>query len=215
MDQIEQNRFEYRCWGQQFGLAEERLRAIGPCSLYRESSELYLVSSIDTGYNVKIRHGLVDIKQRLQTLPSGEQWAPEAKIPFPIDADQITWILEQTLGVHPPPHQHSHYDLERLIHHLLQQLESVTVVWTQKRRFGYLVGTLVMELAEVTFNGAQMRTISIESTDPDQLWQQLKTLGLSEYENINYPRMARRVVGREYSTAMEQYIQNPKNSPTL
>ncbi len=60
-------RWEWRSFGQRFGLAEERLAAL-PTQGVQESDEIYLLSAC--GGNVKIRDALMDIKALRRSTPT-------------------------------------------------------------------------------------------------------------------------------------------------
>lgn len=74
-------RWEWRCFGQQFGDAETCLIAHGLDKL-QYSDEIYLLSLVSDA-NVKIRDGLMDVKQLEQTDTHGfELWRPVLKDAF-------------------------------------------------------------------------------------------------------------------------------------
>ena len=67
-------RWEWRTFGDTFGVAESRFAAMEPTGI-QESDELYLVS--DTDANVKVRFDLMDVKILVETNADGlEQWRP-------------------------------------------------------------------------------------------------------------------------------------------
>src|SRR3954451_23297750 len=75
-------RWEWRSFGQSFGVAEERIARF-PASPPTETDEIYFLSA--RGQNVKVRDGLMDIKVLREVNRDGlEQWAPVMKASFPL-----------------------------------------------------------------------------------------------------------------------------------
>ena len=90
-------RWEWRCFGADFGEAEATLTALTPEQVV-ESTELYLVSAEGRDV-VKVRDGLMDIKQLQRVDDDGlEQWAPLLKAPFPLAPDMVGAVAA-ALGV--------------------------------------------------------------------------------------------------------------------
>ena len=64
-----------------------------------ESDEVYLLAA--GGDNVKVRHGLVDVKVLRETDAAGlQRWEPILKAPFPLDAGTARTVLQ---GLRRPP----------------------------------------------------------------------------------------------------------------
>ena len=85
-------RWEWRAFGDGFGGAEDRF---GEPERVQESDEVYLVSRL-TDANVKVRDGLLDVKELEHVDTAGlEQWAPVLKAEFPVAADQVAAVLER------------------------------------------------------------------------------------------------------------------------
>jgi exopolyphosphatase/guanosine-5'-triphosphate,3'-diphosphate pyrophosphatase len=73
-------RWEWRSFGRHFGRAEERMARLEPTSVH-DSDEIYLLSA--AGCNVKIRDGLIDIKELIEVNADGlEQWTPVMRPAF-------------------------------------------------------------------------------------------------------------------------------------
>src|SRR4029453_7408748 len=87
-------RWEWRAFGRSFGTAEESFAALDP-ERVQESDELYVLSkTVDE--NVKVRDGLLDVKQLEHVNPDGlEQWVPVMKEPFPLAAPMAASVLER------------------------------------------------------------------------------------------------------------------------
>ena len=90
-------RWEWRTFGESFGPAEELLAARTP-EREHSSDELYLLSQ-ESDASVKIRDGLMDVKQLEAVDGNGlEQWRPVLKTGFPLGAADVSTVLA-ALGV--------------------------------------------------------------------------------------------------------------------
>ena len=183
-------RWEWRSFGSHFGNAEARLNARGTDRL-QNSDEIYLLSSVSDA-NVKIRDGLMDIKQLEQTDPHGfEQWRPVLKETFPLPAATIGVVytaLEMTPPTNPVP-----IALEKFLAEAASSPE-IRVLEVHKTRSRYHLEGCLAELTEVAANGKKIRTIAVESEDPAQIASALRALGLEGLENVSYPRGLKRLV---------------------
>lgn len=66
-----------------------------------------------------------------------------------------------------------------------------------KKRFGFMIGEAIVEVAEVTFNGVPLKTAAVEHIDPDLVMSTVRELGLDAFTNINYVKAMKRAVGME------------------
>jgi hypothetical protein len=64
-----------------------------------------------------------------------------------------------------------------------------------KRRFGYTINGCIGEIAELTINGAAIKTIALESLNVQAVLQAKEILELQEYENVNYLLAIKRILG--------------------
>ncbi|TVQ28815.1 MAG: hypothetical protein EA370_16040 [Wenzhouxiangella sp.] len=186
-------RFEYRAFAPDFGLLEPRLRALGGAPLIRESTEVYLVAASRDDQNIKIRGDQLDIKQRIAEREDFQQWAPLGKWSFPLAADARK-ALTEALGLDTVIDQAAGSALDTLIDHFVQQRQ-VVVIDLFKRRFGFEIGNCQAELAEVTINGAALKTACVESTDLAAARELSEQLGLAAYPNTSYIDALMRVTG--------------------
>jgi hypothetical protein len=53
----------------------------------------------------------------------------------------------------------------------------------------------IAELATVYINGALIRTVSLESGDPDLVLETRSRFHLDHHDNVNYPLAIKRVIG--------------------
>jgi exopolyphosphatase/guanosine-5'-triphosphate,3'-diphosphate pyrophosphatase len=142
-------RWEWRSFGSHIGDAETCLNARGVGKL-QHSDEIYLLSSL-SGANVKIRDGLMDIKQLEQTNAHGfEQWRPVLKEAFPLSAAAIETVFA-AFGV-APPLESAAISLDQLLAIVTSdsRLRSLEV---HKARTRYQLESCMVELTEVAANG--------------------------------------------------------------
>jgi exopolyphosphatase/guanosine-5'-triphosphate,3'-diphosphate pyrophosphatase len=179
-------RWEWRTFGERFGEAEDRFAALS-LERVRESDEIYLVS-LKSDASVKVRDGLMDVKQLQRVDSSGlEQWKPTMKAAFPLPADQVLAVME-ALGTVPRPSARAVYELGQLIDDLVRPNPDLFAVEVHKRRAHYTIGGCMAELSEVSALEAGRRTIGIESEDPDLVRATIRELGLESRANISLPR---------------------------
>ena len=188
-----QNRFEYRTFAASFGLIESRLREWGGEPLIRESAEVYLVAAGRNDQNIKIRNEQLDIKQLVAERSGFQQWAPLGKWSFPLN-QEARQALSEALDLDTELSESDGRDLDSLIDHFRGHRQ-VVVVDLFKRRFGFEIGNCQTEFAEVTVNGAALKTACVESTDLDQAAALIERLGLSDYPNTSYVEALMRVTG--------------------
>jgi exopolyphosphatase/guanosine-5'-triphosphate,3'-diphosphate pyrophosphatase len=183
-------RWEWRSFGSQFGDAEARLKARGADNL-QHSDEIYLLSSLSDA-NVKIRDGLMDIKQLEQTNAHGfEQWRPVLKEAFPLSAAAIETVFA-ALGV-APPLESAAITLDQLLA-IVTSDSRLRTLQVHKARTRYQLESCMAELTEVAANGKTIRTVAIESEEPAHLAAALQVLDLVGLENVSYPRGLKRLV---------------------
>lgn len=107
-------RWEWRTFGDGFGAAEDRFAALTP-ERVGESEETYLVSAT-SDVSVKVRDGVLDMKERIAVAEDGlEQWRPVVKQPFPIqvpDAQRVFDALEANVRVMRVHKSRTHYLLD-------------------------------------------------------------------------------------------------------
>lgn len=176
-------RWEWRTFGDDFGVAEERFAAIEPTGV-QESEELYLVSN-NADANVKVRFDLMDVKVLVETNADGlEQWRPIMKAQFPVPQTEVERIF-QALGEKTPALSRDSYTLEQFNAELAAGA-GLRPVQVQKRRVRYKVGGCTSEVSDVTADGIPTRTIAIESEDAAAVVAAVKSVGLWGYVNTSY-----------------------------
>jgi len=190
-------RFEFRTWAKNFGKVEEKLYALSSCEKIRESKEIYIISAGNNENNTKIRDKLMDIKVLVQEKKGLEQWDPLMKGEFPMGAAMLREEVFPAFGVEMPELSHNEYSLDMFLRDVIQPHPQIIPVQVFKRRFAFTVEDCITELGEIQFNGAAQQTVAVESVDIEAILKAKDMLGLNDYENLNYLRSIKRVLGME------------------
>lgn len=188
-------RYEFRAFAQNFGPVEAQIRQISPRENIRESAEIYIVSPDNDENNAKIRYDTLDIKVLIGEYQGLEQWKPRFKQAFPLQTQTLHREVLPALGVEPPELSRATYSLEQFIDEVVWPHPGLFVAHVFKRRFGFSVSGCITEVAELLVNGAAIQTLAIESEDAGAVLQTKDILGLGAYENVNYLRAIKRIMG--------------------
>ncbi len=186
-------RWEWRTFGDAFGEAEKKMRTFGDGKT-RESSEIYILSEVSND-NTKIRDMLMDIKTLQQVnADTLEQWKPIMKGTFPLPQSEIAKVFD-CFKAPVPPFTRETYTLDQFIEELVKPQQLLRVVQVTKKRTGYTINGCIAEIAEITADGVPSRTAAIELEDPQRVIETVRMLGLNSFENINYLKGLKRIVG--------------------
>ncbi|MBT4035378.1 MAG: hypothetical protein HOB84_01035 [Candidatus Marinimicrobia bacterium] len=187
-------RWEWRTFGEEFGVAEENIKA-HECTREIESSEVYILSK-KSGENIKIRDTLMDIKVLRNAENDLEQWFPIMKATFPIGAEEAAEVF-QAAGVEIDLNEGDTWQYDAFISQMVDTNSDLKAVGVFKKRYGYMIDGATVEIADLTIDGEAIRTTAVEDADPELVTNLVKKLGLSGYENISYIKAMRRMVGFE------------------
>jgi hypothetical protein len=190
-------RYEFRAFGQNFGLVEDKIRSSCACEKYRESREVYILSAENNENNTKIRDEKMDIKVLKKKERGLEQWAPRMKGHFPMATGTIRHEVFSAFGVSVPQFRRSRYTLIEFLEEIIAPHKDLCAAQVFKRRFGFTINGCITEIAELLVNGAAIKTVAVESEDAEAVLQALDMLGLHVYENVNYLLAIKRITGME------------------
>lgn len=189
-------RFEYRTFQRNYDdLVIDTIRNKFECTAFRQSSEVYIMSTGNSRNNTKLRDNKMDIKCFVQNKESFEQWNPLAKFKFPLNVERITTELFPAFSIACPKFERSEYTQEQFLEEIIKPNPQLSGVEVLKRRFATTVENCITEYAEVEFNGSPYKSISIESTEIEDLKKAKKILHLDRYENLNYLVAIKRAIG--------------------
>ena len=185
-------RWEWRTFGDDL----DHVDALGPLRVAPsvESEETYLLSMYGDA-SVKVRGGVLDVKV-LQRVDGAalQLWVPTMKAPFPLDPDAVA-TASAALGTPPPAPRRSGLSTEQLVEDLAAARDDLRVVATRKRRRRSVVDDCMVELTEVSAEGRTVRTVAVESPDPDLVTRTISRLGLEGRPNVCVPRGLRSMLG--------------------
>jgi hypothetical protein len=191
-------RFEYRTFQREYDdQVIDVIRNQFICTDFRQSEEIYIMSTGNSKNNTKLRNNKMDIKCFIQIKDSFEQWNPLAKFQFPLSKKRIAEELFPAFSVDCPSLEREEYTQEQFLKELIDSHPQLSGVKVQKRRFGTTVSNCIAEYAEVEFNGAPYKSISIESTEINDLKMAKDLLKLDRYENQNYLVAIKKSIGME------------------
>jgi len=185
-------RWEWRTFGESFGAADERFAALEPDRV-QESDEIYLLS-LESDASVKVRDGLMDVKQLEHVNADGlEQWRPVMKASFPIAATDVVSLFS-TLGVAAPQLARYSYTLEQLIDEVVRVSDALQSVHVHKHRLHFVPGGCMAELTQLRAGSRSTRTIAIESEDPALVIKTVRDFGLGSRANVCLARGLKELV---------------------
>jgi len=186
-------RWEWRTFGDRFEVADRVLADQTPQSPV-ESDEIYVLS-VHSDASVKVRGGLMDVKQRLRVSDEGlELWTPILKTGFPLTVDNATVVLT-ALGISDPAFRAPSYSLESFIDDVIKPLGDLRATEVHKRRTHYVIQECMVEMTEISAGDAGTRTLGVESPDPSLVRRIVGMLGCGERSNVNVARGLKTLVG--------------------
>ncbi len=185
-------RWEWRTFG---GLddADPAAAALGTAATV-ESDETYVLSRYADA-SVKVRAGLLDVKVLKRVNAAGlELWVPAFKAAFPLDHEAVEAAFT-ALGVPVPATRRTASTWEALLDDVAGRGEDLHVVDTHKRRHRSVLDDCMVELTDVSVGGSSIRTVAVESPDPQLVTATVRRLGLDGRPNVCVPRGLRTLLG--------------------
>ncbi|MGC9357743.1 MAG: hypothetical protein ACP5GX_07750 [Anaerolineae bacterium] len=188
-------RYEFRAFAQNFGIVEERIRALSPVENLRESLDTYIISADTDENNTKIRYGQMDIKVFVEERRGLEQWKPRMKAEFPLAVDLIREEVFPAWGVRLPKFQRSSYTKTQFLEEIIWPHPALYIAEVYKLRFSFTVNDCITEIAHLLVNGASIRTVAVESPNVEAVLKARHMVRLEEYANTNYLVAIKRIMG--------------------
>jgi hypothetical protein len=189
-------RYEFRIFGNNLGHIESIIEDLSEKEMTRNMDSVYLLTPWKRKNNIKIREGVMDIKVLEQEHDTLEQWSPFLVGEFPLKADVIKTTVFPALGVESPVFERKQYTLKQFIREIVSIDPDLSVAYVWKKRHAFTIGGCITEIAEIKVNGTSVKTICIESEDPDKVIAAKKLLGIDiSTENVNYPLALKRFMG--------------------
>lgn len=158
------------------------------------SSEKYILSS-KTQVNIKIRNKLLDIKMplRIDKQNALEQWTVFGKYSFPLSVERVAAILVLE-NVERVWLAKDSYPEAEFLEEIVSSHKSLRIMPVEKERYVYRSGESQVEYSLVKFLDEEYATIAIEGTNPKEIIELRRKLGLEGQENINYLQAMKRIL---------------------
>ncbi|MFC1844184.1 hypothetical protein ACFLZ5_05280 [Thermodesulfobacteriota bacterium] len=188
-------RAEFRVFGQGIINIVEAAMWKAQATLFkvRQSNEIYILSRHTDEANVKIRDGLLDIKTKVGETKDGyEIFQPQGKFQFPVNKEELQTIFDSLL-VKVELNKDT-YSLDEFLF-MVKEHDDLVEVDVQKKRYGFTVSGVICEYAKILFNGAMVESACVESENYGAMKGVAETLEIAKFENVNYLKAAKRVVG--------------------
>jgi exopolyphosphatase/guanosine-5'-triphosphate,3'-diphosphate pyrophosphatase len=186
-------RWEFRVFGDDFGVAESRIREHE--AVDRTSTAERYVTSLASGNNVKIRNGTLDLKVLEKVNDRHlERWRPVLKSTFPITRENALAVLEG-LSVPLVALPEATYALEDFLDRIARPSPLLRVVEVAKTRERFVLDECLVEITDLTIDGRPTRTLAVEHPDPRPVWSTVRDLVLDHLENVNYIEAIKRTLG--------------------
>ena len=189
------DRYEFRVWGDDLSMLLARLRAVGDGTQSQESSEVYIVSHLESAFNAKIRDGRLDVKQLVATCRDLELWRPYLKERFPIRSHSLRDELCQILCLRRQFAWTATETPDTFLGELVESCPHLTVVPLRKKRYRFALGPCLAEFVAVAADRIRRESVCVESEDAATASRGVAHLGLSGQDNWNYQTALRAMLG--------------------
>ncbi len=191
-----QPRFEFRIFGNNLDSYENKIKELAQKEMTRQMDSVYLLTAWKRKNNIKIREGIMDIKNLEQQQEGLQQWNPFLVGQFPLPAEVIKTVVFPALGIESPVFERKLYTLKQFLKEVVTVDPDLAVSYVWKTRHAYTIGGCITEIAELKVNGASIKTICIEAEDPKKVLKAKEMLGMSnKLENVSYPLAMKRIMG--------------------
>jgi exopolyphosphatase / guanosine-5'-triphosphate,3'-diphosphate pyrophosphatase len=187
-------RWEWRTFGETFGAADSAFSELSPDAV-QDSDETYLLSPSSSAA-VKLRGGLMDVKQLLEVNDDGlQQWLPVMKAEFPLSAADVAAVLDSFALAAPSPLTRTSYTWPEVLDEIAGTEPGLLAVDVHKTRRRYTIDGCMAELTDVRTEHATTRTLAIESTDPAQVSATVRELRMPTQANVSFAAGLKAMVG--------------------
>jgi hypothetical protein len=180
------DRYEFRIFRHDLGVAAAILAAVAASRRDQASVDRYLVLPHRLDVGVKLRDGRLEVKTLLGTSARLERWHPATGVPLPASGRELGPVLAD-LGLPQPAPGQRFPDADALAHWLAHG-RGVRVVRLHKRRRRFLLPDALGEITAIRAGPTELRSLAVESVDPDAAAALVARLRLGGAENVSYPR---------------------------
>ena len=159
-------RYEFRIFGNNLTDFELKINELSEIEMTRQMDSVYLLTPWKRKNHIKIREGVMDIKNLEQEYKGLQQWNPVLVGEFPIKASVIKSVVFPALGIESPVFERKEYTLKQFIDEVVTIDPDLAVAYVWKTRHAYTIEGCIAEIAEIKVNGASIKTICSEAEDP-------------------------------------------------
>ena len=152
------DRYEFRIFRHDLGVAAAILAAVAASRRDQASVDRYLVLPHRLDVGVKLRDGRLEVKTLLGTSARLERWHPATGVPLPASGRELGPVLAD-LGLPQPAPGQRFPDADAL-----------------------------GEITAIRAGPTELRSLAVESVDPDAAAALVARLRLGGAENVSYPR---------------------------
>ncbi|MBU0528242.1 hypothetical protein KKF86_00565 [bacterium] len=189
-------RFEFRTFGYDFTDYNKKMAKLSlpvPDDIrVRTFDEIYVISKTIDDTNIKVKNDLLDIKKLIQVRDNLEQWNTIMKYDFPISKKLLMDEIFPALGADISIFRNDELNKKQFIM-TVKRHKDLLAVPVQKQRHAYIINLTICEFAEVVIGNNYLYTVSVESTEAQEVIKTIQELNLDSFENINYIQAIKRV----------------------
>jgi hypothetical protein len=188
-------RFEFRTFGHDLTEYQKKMAKLSlsvPEDLkVRIFDEIYVISNTVDDTNIKVKNNKLDIKKLIHRQDNLEQWNTIMKCDFPISKELLNDIFT-ALGAEIPLLKYDELNDGQFIS-VAKRHKDLQIFPVHKKRHAYILNKTICEFAAVTIGNINLFTVSVESTEAEEVAKTISELKLGMFENINYIQAIKRV----------------------
>ena len=154
--------------------------------------EVYIISKAIDDINIKVKSNKLDVKKLIYTQDNLEQWDTLKKYDFPISKQTVIDEIFPLLKTEPQTIEDDEIDKKEFIS-IIKQHKDLLAVPVQKQRHAYIINLSICEFAQVIIRNEYLYSVSVESSDVNEVLKTVRELKLDSFENINYIQAIKRV----------------------
>ena len=189
-------RFEFRTFGRDLAIYQKKLAKLSvpiPNDIrVRMFDEVYVISKTVDSVNIKVKNNKLDIKKLIQIQDNLEQWNSIYKYNFPIPTKLLLSEIFPALRADVPLLKNDKLGKKQFLN-IIKRHKDLLAIPVQKKRHAYILNNTICEFAEVIFGNDCLYTVSVESTEAEEVTKTIQELNLYSFENINYIQAIKRV----------------------
>jgi hypothetical protein len=189
-------RFEFRTFGHNFTDYHKKMAKLSlpvPDNIHvRTFDEIYVISIAVDDTNIKVKNNKLDVKKLIQVRDNLEQWNTIMKYDFPISKKLLMDEIFPALKADILLLKNNELDKKQFVN-IIKQHKDLLVIPVHKKRYAYILNYTICEFAEVIFGNDYLYTVSVESTEAEEVTNTIRELNLDSFENINYVQAIKRV----------------------